>query len=153
MKNNSLIYLVVITIIAVVGGFFGGFKYRDYQLQQNRQFFTGQFSGGMQGRFNRQGNSGMMSGPNGRNGFRPINGEIIKQEGQSVTVKMADSSSKIIILNEKTVYNRTQSAQKTDLKVGETIGVFGTENTDGSITAQNIQINPQFRGTTNTVQQ
>lgn len=78
--------------------------------------------------------------------FRPVNGEIISADEKSVTVKLPDGGSKIVILSEKTSINKAAEATKEDLKVGEKVAVFGSENTDGSVTAQNIQLNPQPRG-------
>jgi len=38
-----------------------------------------------------------------------------------------------------------QTDNKSELKVWENVSVFGAENTDGSVTAQNIQLNPTQR--------
>jgi len=76
---------------------------------------------------------------------QPVSGEIISMDADSLTVKMNDGSSRIVLLNDKTIYNKTASVEKTELKVGEKVGVFGTANTDGSVSAQNVQLNPQFR--------
>ena len=54
-------------------------------------------------------------------------------------------SSKIIILTDSTAINKSAEGTREDFKTGEKIGVFGTENSDGSITAQNIQLNPTVR--------
>ena len=90
---------------------------------------------------------GMQGGESGRRmNFRPINGEIISSDDKSITVKLSDGSSKIVVLGTSTVINKADQATKDDLKVGEKAAVFGTENSDGSITAQNIQLNPTFRG-------
>ncbi len=81
----------------------------------------------------------------GMNG-RPISGEILSSDDKSITVKLQDGSSKIVLLSDKTQINKATSVTKLDLKSGEKVAVFGSENSDGSVTAQNIQLNPQFRG-------
>ncbi len=127
MRSNIIIVILLVTIIAV-GSFFAGMKY-----QQSRRPL---------GRFaNFQGQFGQ------RQGIRPVNGEIISVDETSITVKLSDNTSKIILLTDKTSINKSLEASKEDLKVGEKVAAFGTENSDGSITAQNIQINPVFRGT------
>ena len=73
-------------------------------------------------------------------GFRPIMGEVLSQDDKSFTVKMPDGGSKIILFSEKTTLHKANDATKSDLKAGEQVSVFGTENPDGSLTAQNIQI-------------
>jgi hypothetical protein len=72
-------------------------------------------------------------------------GEIVSMDANSVTIKLQDGSSKIINLSSSTTYSKTDTASKTDLKTGDRIAAFGTPNSDGSITAQNIQVNPMFR--------
>jgi hypothetical protein len=58
---------------------------------------------------------------------------------------MTDGSSKIVILSDSTNYSKTDKTDKTSLKTGDQVGVFGSDNADGSVTAQTIQLNPQFR--------
>lgn len=136
MKNLNLI-LGVLIIIAGAGGFWGGMKYQQSKQPAFFRQFTGQTGGNQQGARN---------GVNGnRLGFRPVNGEISGVDDKSVTVKLQDGSSKIVILSEKTLINKADEAQKEDLKVGTTIMVIGQENSDGSVTAQNIQLNPVLR--------
>jgi hypothetical protein len=136
MKNNST--LITIIVALVVGGlaFFGGMQ---YQLRQRPSFGNRQFGGGPNGQFQGRGNF---------QGNRPVNGEIISQDDTSVTVKMQDGSSKIVILSDKTTINKASVGSKTDLKTGEQITAFGTANSDGSITAQVVSIggNIMFRG-------
>lgn len=131
MQKNILITII---LVAVVGGgaFFGGMKY-----QQSKQ-----------PAFLRQGVQGQRTATGGnRQGFRPVNGEIISSDDKSITVKLQDGSSKIVLITDKTAINKAAEATKDDLKNGEKVAVFGQENTDGSVTAQNIQLNPtQFRG-------
>jgi ribosomal protein S1 len=78
-------------------------------------------------------------------GLRPVSGEIISQDDKSITVKLQDGSSRIVILSDQTEINKTSEGSKEDLKTGERITTFGTENSDGSVTAQNVQLNPQIR--------
>ena len=59
---------------------------------------------------------------------------------------MQDGSSRIVILSASTDINKATKATKEDLKTGERVAVFGTQNADGSVTAQSVQLNPQLRG-------
>jgi len=136
MKQQSMLIMGILVCVGTGIGFFGGMKYADYQRTQGRQIGNRQF----------QGMSGNSQIPN-RAGFggRPITGEIISKDDTSITVKTVDGGSRIIILSQKTTYSKTTSAAKEDLSIGTNVGVFGTENKDKSMTAENIQLNPQFR--------
>ncbi len=132
MKNGKMIATIAVLIVLVGGGsFFAGMKYQQSKRPQGRfgNFQLGQFGQ--------------------RQGFRPVNGEIISVDDKSITVKLADNSSKIVLLTDTTAINKSSQGSKEDLKVGEKVVAFGTENSDGSITAENIQINPIFRGINN----
>lgn len=139
MKNKNLIIVAVVMVIAGATGFFGGMK---YQQNQRPSFSDRQLTMGGQRNPKDQGGSANLQGNT------PVSGEIISQDNSSITVKMQDGSSKIIILSDKTSINKASEGIRSDLKTGEKITVFGTTNTDGSITAQNISIggNMMFRG-------
>lgn len=77
---------------------------------------------------------------------RPVSGEIISSDDKSITVKLQDGSSKIVLFSDKTTINKASEGSKDDLKTGEKVVAYGTENSDGSITAANIQLNPMFGG-------
>ncbi len=133
MKNQTnLIITAILVVLVGAGAFFGGMKY-----QQSKQpaFFR---------QFNGQGGQGQRFG-NGttRAGFRPVSGEIISADNNSLTVKLADGSSKIVLLSDSTQINKAETAARADLTVGQKVAVFGQENSDGSVLAQNVQLNPQ----------
>jgi flagellar basal body-associated protein FliL len=133
--NKSLIITVVVALAVGAIGFFGGMKYS----QSRRGAAFRQFANG-QGFTQRDG-----SGTN-RNGFRPVSGEIIATDDNSITVKLPDGSSKIVIISDETQINKADTASKDDLTNGQTVAVFGQENSDGTVSAQNIQIGTGFLG-------
>jgi len=141
LKNNIIIFAIIALVIGAAGGFFAGMKYQQNQRRNlSAQFGNGQFGGQLGGsnganRFQGNGNAA-------RNGFRPVQGEIISSDDSSITVKLPDGSSRIVLLTDKTSINKAESGSKTDLKTGETVAVFGTQNSDGSVTAQNVQLIP-----------
>jgi hypothetical protein len=61
-----------------------------------------------------------------------------------MTVKLQDGSSKIVILSGTTSYKTTIAASKNDIKIGDAVAVAGSANSDGSVNAQNIQLNPEM---------
>lgn len=127
-KNTILIVAIVLIVLAGIGGFFGGIQ---YQKMQRGSFAVGQFRGGGQG-----GNV---------QGTRPVSGEIVNVDSSSMTVKLADGSTKIVILSNSTSINKADKGSRSDLKTGVKVAAFGTANSDGSITAQSIQLNPMMR--------
>jgi hypothetical protein len=138
MKNNNLIITILVAILVAGGAFFGGMKYQ----QSKQATFTRQF-GGAQG-MNRNGQVQGQAQVN-RQGFRPLAGEIISSDDKSITVKLPDGSSKIVLLSDSTTINKADTATKDDLKTGTKVAIFGQTNSDGSVAAQNIQLNPVLR--------
>ena len=134
MKQNQTLVIVALALVFSGLGFFGGLT---YQKSKTPNF------GGVRGQFQQNGQPG-----NGqrRAGIGQLIGEIISADSSSLTVKTVDGSSKIVIFNDKTSINKAESATATDLTVGQKVAVFGTTNTDGSVSAQNIQLNPMSRG-------
>jgi hypothetical protein len=142
--NKTIIIAVVVVFLAAGGGFFGGITYQKSRQPSFGNFNRQQGQGGNQV----MGNGGFGTrGGNGQNriGFRPVNGEITEINDKSMTVKLVDGGSKIVILSDKTSVNKAESATISDLKTGSKVAVFGQENADGSVTAQNIQLNPILR--------
>lgn len=133
MKNITLPILIVAIIVAAGAGFFGGMKYQQSQRPNFQALRNG---------IGRTGAAGQFGGRGGTNGFRPINGDIISADNNSITVKLADGTSRIIILTDKVMINKAETATIADLKVGTKVAVFGQTNSDNTITAQNIQLNP-----------
>lgn len=137
MKNNLVVIGIVTLIIGAIGGFLGGMKY-----QQNNAS-SSQFAG-RTGNGTGIGNGGRFGQRGGGTGGTAVTGEVIASDDTSVTVKLLDGSSKIILLSDKTTFNKASEGTKADVKVGERVAAFGTTNSDGSVTATNVQINPTF---------
>jgi len=138
MKNNNIIMVILLLVVAVVS-FYGGTLYQSKN-------YPNSFA-----------NRGMMdnSGPRGQNGiaFRNRNGsqgmvrgQIENMDDKSLTIKMPDGSSKLVLLTSSTTIDKVDQTTKADLKTGQTVAVFGAANSDGSISATSIQLNPQTLG-------
>lgn len=122
MKQNNIFTLIAGALIIGTVGFFAGMKYQE----NKRPAFSRQF-----GQLQRTGN---------RMRFLPVSGEILKSDETSITIKLQDGSSKIVLVSEKTEINKAEKTNRQGLKAGEKVAVFGQENSDGSISAQTIQM-------------
>jgi uncharacterized protein YpmB len=145
-KKNVPISTIVFSVIALVIGFTIGLFYQKSK--------TPSFAGNGQFQMANRSGSGAVgaTGANGQrargtqagaNNFRQTIGDIINSDDKSITVKLADGSSKIVLLSDSTSINQSTSATKADLKTGTKVAVMGSQNTDGSITGQTININPR----------
>ena len=59
-----------------------------------------------------------------------------------MSVKIQDGSTKLVLFTDKTPISKATTGVTTDLQPGTTVLVFGQDNSDGTVTAQNIQLNP-----------
>ncbi len=137
MKNLNPIITVAVAL--VVGGlaFYGGIM---YQKSKTPQFQTARNADGGNQRFGGQ----RGQGGSGGQFFRPVIGDILSKDDKTITVKLMDGSSKIVFYTQATSITKTDTGNVNELTLGQKVGVFGMSNSDGSVTAQSIQINPIF---------
>lgn len=127
MKNLPIIFAVVLVLVAA-GAFFGGMKYQQNKAGNGFSRNTGQ----VQGQFRQRNGAGGMA----------VNGDVLSIDSNTLTVKLTDGSSKIVTFSDKTTVSQASASATANIKTGERVAIFGVSNSDGSVTAQNIQINP-----------
>lgn len=144
---TTKMWLIVAGVVITTGGggFYGGIKYQQTKPPTFTRLFDG--ASGAAGRnIQRFRDGNITQGATMGGGFRPVSGEIIRVDNGSMTVKLHDESSKIVILPVNVEVSKSETGALTDLTEGQQVMVVGTENEDGSVTAQSVQLNPQFRG-------
>jgi len=130
MEKNSLIITGIVALLVGILGFYGGVLYQKSQKTT--------FSGRSADLSSRQGT--LPNRQNGVTGNRPVIGEVISVDADSITVKTQDNGSKIVIVSNSTKINKTSEGSRSDLTTGSQVTVIGSENSDGSLTAQNISV-------------
>ncbi len=147
MKKTILI-AVVAALVAGAGSFYGGLAYGKSQGQrlpagqgQFQAFRNGQ---GGQLQFAQGGQAGR--GQRGQNGGFFVSGDIMSKDAQSLTLKLRDGGSRIVLFSGSTKIEKFVDGTLDDLTNGLTVTVTGTANPDGSVTAQSIQIRPAGSG-------
>lgn len=141
--KKEILYPVITAVVVGAIAFYGGMQ---FQKSKNLIEFPGDRRAGnfMMDGGQRGGGPGGQGGQRMGQAFRPVIGEIISSDEKSITVKLEDGSSKIVLISDTTTINKADPGSKTDLAVGTKVGVFGTDN-NGTVTAQNIQLNPIMR--------
>ena len=131
MKKEHVVGAIIGIIVISGGSFYAGMNY-------------GQGLTGVKGARTFSGiPGGMMGGTRGtRTGGGFTGGEVISKDDKSVTVKLQTGGSKIVFLSDATTVSKSVSGAPTDIAVGAQVMVSGTANSDGSITAQSVQIRP-----------
>lgn len=138
--NNSKMIAVFIVLLVIVGGGAYYLGTKSANSQRNGQF-SNQFGGGQGG--GRNGGNGLFQ--RAGQGARAVRGQVISSDDKSITVKQADGSSRIVLFSGSTSIIKAATGSASDLKNGEEVMVFGSTNSDGSMTAQNIEVNPPMR--------
>ena len=141
MNNKKIITSAIVVIIVVgIGAFYGGMQYQKSQTPQR-----GANGGGFVGANGQSRGAGpggqRMGGVNGANGSF-ASGNVIAKDDKSVTIKNNDGGSKTVYFSDSTQIGKAVSGNTSDLSVGQQVMANGTNNSDGSLTAQSIQIRP-----------
>lgn len=149
--NKAILVPVVVGVIGLGVGFAGGSAFekskqisparmQSMNPEERRQFFQGNAIGAAgQGQM-------MMRGPGGNSGFAGrggmgfINGEVLSKDAQSLTVKLPDGGSKMVLFSTSTMIGKSSTGTVDDLMIGGNVMVNGETNSDGSVTARNIQV-------------
>lgn len=153
MTNKNVITTIVVALVVGGIGFFGGMKYGQSRAlspqvlqsmtQAQRQQLFSSFSGGQGGGAGGAGFGGRRNGGAGSQGGAGfVNGQVISKDDKSITVKLNSGGSKIVFYSSTTNVGKTVQGSASDLAVGDNVVVNGTANSDGSVTAQNVQIRP-----------
>jgi len=79
-------------------------------------------------------------GGRGGNGGGFTAGQILSKDSQSITVQLPNGNSQVVFYSSSTQVIKPSPASTNDLVVGTNVTVGGTQNADGSVTAQTIQI-------------
>ena len=122
--NKNIVWIIVLVVVAA-GSYYMGSKSVPAPVAQGQGQNGGRQFGGRTG-----GNGGGVAG------------DVLSKDVQSLTVKMRDGSSKIVFYSGSTQIMKQASGTIADINVGTTITVGGTPNSDGSVTANTIQIRP-----------
>jgi len=139
MKKNPIAVVVIVAIIVGVIAFYAGTvvgKGSSSSLSGRRNF-------------NPSGNGAGFARNGGANGGFVVNGEILKQDATSITVKMRDGTSRIVFLSGTTTVQKTVAGSVSDLAVGEQVMVTGKQGSDGTVAAETVQIRPAIPGGVN----
>jgi outer membrane scaffolding protein for murein synthesis (MipA/OmpV family) len=129
---NKTMAGVVIGVIVVAGSaFYGGMQYEKGQVPVV-QTGSGAFARG----------TGGTGGGRGAGGGGFTTGSIISNDGSSITIQMQSGSTKIALVSSGTQVTKSVAGTLNDLSVGTNVSVSGTANSDGSVTAQSVQIRP-----------
>lgn len=148
MQKKNIVITAVLVIVVGAGAFFGGTVYEKSSLTKAGLLRSGnnlgnrQGQGGPAGQGQNQGRAGGAGFSRGTGGGDFVAGDIISKDDKSITVKNQDGSSKIIFFSDSTAVGKSTQGTAADLSVGEQVMVNGKGNSDGTITAQNIQIRP-----------
>lgn len=133
------ISIIIIAVVVAGGAFYGGMQYGKADMGQARQQRFQQLGAGGQGG---AGAGGGLAGANGQFNRNVVAGEIMSKDDKSITVKLPDGGSKIVFYSASTPIMKAVDGTRDDLAQGKTVMVNGSPNSDGSVTAQNIQIRP-----------
>ena len=131
--NKKIITGIIGVVIVAGGSFYAGMAYGERSSSSARgQFANGQFTGA--------GVAGLRGARGGGGGF--VSGEILSKDTTSITIKMQDNSTKIALTSTSTQVMKSAPGTLDDLSAGMNVVVTGSANSDGSITAQSVQIRP-----------
>jgi len=138
MQNKNIVISVIVCVVIAGISFWGGMKY-DASKAATNQISN---RGGQQGQFNQNGGGKGIRG--GINGGGTVSGQILSNDGKTMTVSLRSGGSTVVLFSPSTKIEKTVDGITSDVAVGKSVMIMGTPNTDGSFNATSIQIRPAF---------
>lgn len=142
---KKVLLIIAALIIIGSGAFYGGMKYAESKNStvnsaNNFRNFQNLSPEERQKQIEQMG--GVRTGTNKQSGSGVASGEIISKDDKSIIVKLRDGGSKIVFFSDKTQISKMEAGLQSDIVVGEQVAASGSTNSDGSITANTIQLRP-----------
>lgn len=131
--------IFVILVLLILGGVFALGRFSSRRVSTAKYYGTG-YGKGMTGKQNFRHSDRSMMGKNlARSGSR-ISGNITTIDGNKITINYNNASTIVNIADTTSIRNSSGIAKLSDLKVGNTISVIGSSNSNGSVQAKKIII-------------
>jgi hypothetical protein len=149
VKKWYIAVIAVVVVAVALGGFFGGRAMAgggtptvDQAVKVLQNATPQQLQEALA---NGNGLRGVFPGASGTNGTRfqggnAVAGQIVASDSSSITVKTSDGGSKIVLISRSTTVTKTTEGTAADLTTGQDVVVTGTTNSDGTVTANRIQV-------------
>ena len=130
VSKENYIITVIVAVVLIIGAYMLG----AHNAAKAKTAMRGQYGAGMTG--------GRTGGAGGMRGAGFLTGTVLSKDASTITIKMADGSTKIVLYSGSTQVMHTTAGTIDDVAVGSQVSVQGTANSDGSTTASNISIRP-----------
>jgi len=138
--KNKIITLIIVVVVGA-GSFYGGMRYAQSKGATNS--LASQSNALGQGRQRIPGGNGGGNFSNANSGDF-VSGQIIAKDDKSITIKLRDGGSKIVLYSASTQVSKMAAGTAEDLTVGAQVTASGQANSDGSVSAQTIQLRPNL---------
>jgi hypothetical protein len=131
-------YLVhIVWVIVAVVAFVGGMYYGKSTIPAGRGSFAGFTASSTRAGFAGRGGAGAGA----------VIGQVTAMSSDSITVQLANGNSDVVFYSSSTPITEPTQVSPSVLTAGTNVMVGGTQNSDGSFTAQTIQVRPAGSGT------
>lgn len=128
---KKMLPMAIVAIVALVVGYFTGSHFGSGTQQPSGTRNSGNYQ-------QTGGSAARKFGGTAGAGF--VRGNIISKTDTSITVQSPDGSSRIILFSASTPILKSATGTPADILAGDQATVIGSANSDGSITAQSIQL-------------
>ena len=132
-KYSKYVVWVVIAVVAFVGGMYYGKSTVAPAGTNGAGSFAAAGGRTFAGRAGGAGSGGGAAG-----GF--VTGQVSSKDAQSITLQLPNGNSEVVFYSTSTAIIKPSPASANDLAPGTQVMVGGSQNSDGSFTAQSIQI-------------
>lgn len=130
-KYLTHVIWIIVAIVAFVGGMYYGKASSPLAFAGAGRF--GSFASSTRGAF---------IGRNGSTAAGFIAGQVVAKDAQSITIALPNGNSQVVFYSSSTAVEKPSPASMSDISTGTEVAVNGTANSDGSLTAQSIQVRP-----------